>query len=206
MAEREDRYKKALSRDDLSQGLVHFTKPDLSIGLGTPAFDVLRNIIVSGRVWPSKIEPITRNDPAGAACFYEVPPQNWEELIATNPNARQPYGMIVDKTSFWLLGGRPAIYTEDSGSQDWPERHRYRLITTNLIRLPRPIDWTHEREWRIRGELVLGPPWGDPPRSWSWPCVKAVRDCQLLYREFIHLHQIYLMDLRRVLERNEILI
>ncbi len=161
---------------------------------------------MSGRVWPSKVESITRNDPAGAACFYEVPPQNWDEPIATTPKPPQPNGTTVDKTSFWFLGGRPAIYTENSGWQDWPERHRYRLITTDLLRLPQPIDWTHEREWRIRGELVLGPPWGDPPRAWWWPCVKAVRDCQLLYREFDHLHQIYVMDLRRVFGRNEILI
>jgi hypothetical protein len=202
MAERDDRYEKALSRTDLTQWLVHFTKP----GLSGPAFDVLKEILKSGRVLPSKAEHITRNDPAGAACFYEVPPQNWKELIATNPNLRQPYGMIVGKKSFWWLGGRPAIYTEDSGSQDWPKQHRYRLITTNLSSQPQPIDWMHEREWRIRGELVLGAPWGDPPRNWWWPCVKTVRDCQLLYREFDHLHQIYVMDLRRVLGRNEILI
>ena len=167
---------------------------------------VLRSIIASGRVLPSKSESITRYDPVGAACFYEVPPQNWDELIATNPNRRDPYGMIVYKTSFWILGGRPAIYTDDSSAPDWPERHRYRLITTDLLRQPQPIDWTHEREWRIRGELLRGPAWGDPPQAWWWPCVKTVRDFQLLYREFNHLHQIFVMELRRVLGRHEILI
>ena len=205
MVEIEDRYKKALSRDDLSQWLVHFTKPDSKIGLGTP-FDVLRNIIASGKVWPSKVESIIRHDPSGAACFYEVPPQNWIELIATNPNSRQPYGIIVHKATFWLFGGRPAIYTDDSNALDWPERHRYRLITTELLRKPHPIDWTHEREWRIRGELAIQPMAGSPSQSWWWPCVKGVLECQILYREFGSLHQIYVMDLGKVLGRNEILI
>ena len=94
MAEREDRYKKALSRDDLSQALVHFTKPDLSTGPGIPAFDVLRNIIASGRVLPSKVDSITRHDPVGAACFYEVPPQNWEASTA-QASSRTPSAVMI---------------------------------------------------------------------------------------------------------------
>lgn len=198
-----DNYIKALSRDDLSQWLVHFCKCSFIDGNYYTPFDALRNIMRIGKVFASKVECITRFDSEGAACFYDVPPQNYKELINTNPNNRKGYGLIVSKTAFWYKGGRPAIYTENTYCVEWPTSERFRLIHTDLDRSPTPIDWTHEREWRVRGDFTLSGI--DIMGTWWWPCVETIFDSQMLFSEFNDkLHSIYVIELNRVLNKNEI--
>lgn len=200
------RYQTALSRDDISKWLVHFTKPGLIDGSFFEAGVVLRFIINSQRIKASTAESITRYYLNGAACFYDVPPQNWIELIKTNPSGRQPYGVIVSKAAFWARGGRPAIYTENPDSPLWPSHERFRLITTALNRAE-PIDWTHEREWRVPSDLVL-----DLSPTWWWPCVATIRDAITLFRGFsagkdginLVLNDIYVIELNRVINRKEV--
>lgn len=200
------KYLTALNRDDISQWLVHFTKSGRINGKWYAADVVLRSIINSQRVEPSLVEAITKYYAHGAACFYDVPLQNWNQLLQTNPNGRQPYGIIVSKAAFWAKGGRPAIYTENPSRQDWPAQERFRLITTVLDQ-PSPIDWTHEREWRCPSGLEL-----DLASAWWWPCVANIRDALLLFRDFsagvqgvnVILNSIYVNELRRVIGRNEV--
>lgn len=139
------RYLKAISRPDLSFHLIHLTR----------SYDELVSILRSGIVAPSRAEHVVRFCQDGAACFSEVPPSLWPQLVMTNPSERQPFGLIVSKVDFWRLGGRPVIYTENSNPDVWPENERYRLCHTDLLRVPQPVDWMHEREWRIRGGLQL---------------------------------------------------
>ena len=199
-----DPYPRALSRDDLSQWLVHLAKATVVDGKLLLPFDVMRTILRTGRVLASTVESIARYDPVGAACLYEVPPQNWSELVDTNPNGRRGYGLIVSKSAFWYKGGRPAIYTDEPDSVAWPVEERYRLIATDLNRQPKPLDWTHEREWRLRGNFMFDrlPTTG----AWWWPCVEKVKDAQITFREFVGVHSIYIMELGRILERREIFI
>ena len=136
-----NRYIKALSRDDLSQWLVHLCKTTFLNNIVLEPFDAMRSILRSNKVLASKIESISKYDPIGATCFYDAPPQNWKEIIETNPNNRRGYGLIVSKTSFWHLGGRPVIYNDNTSLEYWPEYERYRLVYTNLTREP-PADWT----------------------------------------------------------------
>ncbi|WP_377190736.1 hypothetical protein [Ruegeria meonggei] len=201
-----ERYQTALNRDDISQWLVHFTKQGWSGSQLEPADVVLRRIINSRSVQASKADAITRYHPSGAACFYDVPPQNWTELIQTNPSGRQPYGIIVSKAAFWARGGRPAIYTENPLNPMWPQNERFRLITTALDQ-PNPIDWTHEREWRVPGDLPL-----DFQSLWWWPCVAQIRDALLLFRDFsqgnvnaaVVINSIYVIELNRTILRSEL--
>lgn len=197
-----NKYARALSRDDLSQWLTHLTKPVWQNGPVASEFEVLREIMRTYQVLPSMSEAITRYDSQGAACFYEVPLQNYEELINTNPNGRRGYGIIVSKVAFWEKGGRPAIYTNNPDNQEWPAAERFRLIATDLVRGPTPLDWTHEREWRIRGSLTLEAHAVD----WCWPCVEKIIDAQLLFREFPGNFSIYVLELKRVLAKHEILV
>jgi hypothetical protein len=193
-----DKYLRALSRDDLTQWLIHFTKKK-----NNQPFDALRNILKIGEVSASTAEYITCYYPAGAACFSEVPPQNWPQLIDTNPSERKGFGIIVSKVVFWYLGGRPAIYTENPTAIDWPLRERFRLIKTELNKQPKPIDWTHEREWRFPGNLNLYHP--KISYAWWWPCVEKIKEAQLIFREYNGIHTIYVMELGKVLERHEII-
>lgn len=177
-------YVRALSREDLSQWLVHFTGGTY---LGTnwlSPFDVVRNIIREGRVHASTKSEITKYHAPGAACFYDIPPSLYRSVVATNPNARQPYGLIVSKTVFWWKGGRPAIYTDNMEPTRWHQTERFRLIWTDLGRHPHPVDWTHEREWRVPGALQLSLDPAVTNFHWWWPCVPSLQECRQLFSEF----------------------
>jgi hypothetical protein len=192
------KYVLALQRNDLSQWLVHFCKPTNWEGRTLSPFEALKNIIKTGRI---KASSKYIYDPKGAACFYDVPPQNWVELIQTNPNGRRGYGLIVSKTAFWYKGGRPCIYT-DNINDSWPESVRYLLIYTDLAKTPQ-VDWTHEREWRIKGDFTLEQI-PDVTVTWWWPCVEKKVDAQEIFRDFDGIHSIYIIELNRVIVRNEI--
>jgi hypothetical protein len=149
-------YLRALQRSDLSQFVVHLVTADpLEAGnpYGTPPLK-LRSILTEGRVRPSKQRHVIRVASSGAACFYDVPLHVLPEVVATNPNTRAPLGLILHKTAIWALGGRPVIYTDRSNPEEWPVTERFRIVHT-AIRPRSPIDWMHEREWRIPGELFL---------------------------------------------------
>lgn len=199
-----DKYTKALSRDDLSNWIVHFIKPNNTEGKYYEPFEALVNIIDKGFLWASKHEAITKYQSEGAVCFYDVPYKLWKNLIKTNPNGRRGYGLVISKSVFWLLGGRPCIYTNKAFELNWPESERHLLIYTDLNRMPTPIDWTHEREWRLRGDMNI---YDHPSVTdiWWWPSVETVKDAQLLYRKFgKKIQSVYVMELERVLKSEEI--
>jgi hypothetical protein len=194
------KYLKALSREDLSQWLIHLSHGGVANGMSLAPKAAMMNILCEGRIRASQREEIRKYDPVGAACLYDVPPSTWQKLVETNPNGRRGYGLIVSKHAFWYLGGRPAIYDHDPGRPAWPEDQRYRLIWTNLNRQP-PVDWTHEREWRIRGDLnlhvMLEPAFG----LWWLPCVERDADCAEVFAALHIVHTIYSMETGRIIQR-----
>jgi hypothetical protein len=192
-------YQKASSRSDLSQVLVHFTKEKIIDPL-TPnmqPLDVLHKILIEGKVVASTENYIKLYEPKGAACFYDVPYQNWPQLIETNPSGRRGYGIIVDKGDFWRKGGRPAIYTEIPESPEWPSSEKYRLSKFYLYNNTHISDWTHEREWRICSDFII------ENVRW-WPCVEKIIDAQDIFKKYNAIHTIYVIVLGRFLGKNEI--
>lgn len=179
-------YKRANDRADLSSALIHLTR-DVFGGPAAP--QVLEMIVTQGTVNASLQEQITRYDQQGAACFYDVPYQNWNKLIQTNTNGRRGYGVVVMKPDFWRVGGRPVIYTDNPNNGQWPDNERYRLVWTDLTRKPYPVDWMHEREWRIRGPLKLFAQ-GRRFIDW-WPCVPNPQEAARLLEAFTWLHEVY---------------
>jgi hypothetical protein len=113
-------------------------------------------------------------------------------LIQTNPNRRTAFGLVVAKAALWRVGGRPAIYTNVWEPNYWPEAERYRVIYTNLEREPQPVDWMHEREWRVRGGLSLNQP--DLPAVWWWPMVPSFADLTRLYQTTGANYQVYVLE------------
>lgn len=195
-------YLRASSRSDLSQWVVHFVRPSIFQAPNQiiNATDIFNSILVEGQIRPSLTEHITRCCPTGATCFYDAPPNSWPEIISTNPNARQPLGLIVQKTALWYLGGRPVIYTENTTDSYWPEPERYRIVHTDLLRQPQPIDWTHEREWRVRGPLHLYTP--TISYTWWWPIVPSEDWLPYIWQTYPGIHTVYVMSISRSVERN----
>jgi len=194
-------YIRALNRSDLSQWVVHFVRSTTLVSpthLGGAA-EILDGIFSEWRIRPSLHEYVTRYCPDGAACFYDAPPSVWSAIAATNPSGRPPIGVICHKNKIWELGGRPVIYTDTFDSNVWPEQERFRCVFTDLRRKPQPIDWTHEREWRVRGGLNLRQP---SNYTWWWPIVPNREWMTYLFARYAELQSIYVISENAVTNRS----
>jgi hypothetical protein len=190
-------YLKANSRDDLSKLVIHLTK-DID---GTDSYDILIKIIRDLNINASKHYAIINVNPEGAACFYDVPLWNLQQLIETNPNNRKGYGILIEKNCFWYLGGRPVIYT-DNLYLNWPQSQKFRLVNTEPNSIP-PIDWTHECEWRTKGDLKLyNQVLANNAITWWWPCVKLKTDAKDLFSKIHSINSIYVIESEALLDRN----
>ena len=195
-------YQRASSRSDLSQWVVHFVRPfTFQVNQLLNASDIFDKILTEGLIRPSLSGHVTRCCASGATCFYDTPPKAWPEVISTNPNSRPALGLIVAKTAIWHLGGRPVIYTDNTSDNYWPESERYRLVHTDLLRQPQPIDWTHEREWRLRGPLHLYQP--TIPYCWWWPIVPSEDWLPYISQRYPWIHTIFVLSLGYSVVRNQ---
>jgi len=139
-------------RVDISSCLIHFTKgADFE-----EAFNNLLSIISSGVIYGSS-NLIKGGDKC--VCFSEVP-INIIPYGLLNPNyysKYSPFGIMIQKKWLFKLGGRPVIYQTLDEYNELPEHYRWRHVTYNPIIIP-PIDFTWEREWRIKtNELFITP-------------------------------------------------
>jgi len=193
-------YEQALQRSDLSQWVVHFVRSSSPI---TPnrlgdAGEALDSIFNESFIRPSH-KYVARYCADGAACFYDAPPRVWPEIVETNPSGRQPIGIIFRKTELWQLGGRPVIYTEKNDPVFWPESEQYRIVHTKLSPLPELLDWTHEREWRVRGGLRLVQP--QLMHTWWWPIVPNDEWASYLFSKYPGLNSIYVIQRNGIVPR-----
>ena len=141
------------------------------VGYEPIAFKVLLKIISDGHIrttWAFRKNLPTVYGPRAAACFTEMPLYALIDYARGRPsNAVGPYAIGIKKRELFQAGGRPVIYGL-SGShveqvpiqatnKGWPrkldfscgiaesEQYRYVAMSKNP---ERPIDWSHEREWR----------------------------------------------------------
>ena len=131
------------------------------------ALQVLLKIITDGHIragWAFRNGRPTVYGPRAAVCFTEMP------LYALVEYAKQrrsdsvgTYAVGILKKELFIAGGRPAIYglssthKESNSRKGWPrylhsscglssgEQFRYVAMSKNP---QRPMDWSHEREWR----------------------------------------------------------
>lgn len=137
-------------------------------------FFMLRSAVRQGKIWATWSvrggkRTIYGADPA--ICFTEMPIAAFIETgiaRAARGQAMSPYGLIFPKNALFDLGARPVIYalsgeiTETKSTsgeriiadQQLPRQEQYRYVTYQPTSV-KPIDWTHEREWRwpCRGTL-----------------------------------------------------
>jgi hypothetical protein len=137
------------------------------------AFSVLLKILSDGHIrsgWSFRNDRPTIYGPRSACCFTEMP------LYGLIQYAKQrskdyvgSYAIGLLKREFFAAGGRPVIYGLSGPHKEiskplpysphylWPrkldpncgimEQEQYRYVAMNLGS-ERPIDWSHEREWR----------------------------------------------------------
>jgi hypothetical protein len=149
-------------RDDLSNKLIHFTK-----GSDKEAADVFLKIInechlIGGTGF---IRGGYR-----CVCFTESPIGKLAHILANRDMYNftyAPFGIMVDKLWLWNKGGRPVIYQSDNEYEllHIDQKYRHKRYEPD-----KGIDFTWEREWRIKiQELSLDPKSTTlivPNRSW----------------------------------------
>jgi hypothetical protein len=132
------------SRRDISSKLIHFT----SGGNEDMAFQRLGRIVEERRILGTgeKIKGGYR-----CVCFSEAPLTSLKDGLV-NPEAYSrysPFGIIFEKRWIFEQGGRPVIYQTDEEFEGLPEVYRWRHVRYEPHK-ERPIDFTWEREWRIK--------------------------------------------------------
>ncbi|WP_413514121.1 hypothetical protein [Myroides odoratus] len=137
-------------------------------------FDILKNIIEEGAIrsslsYRNGIPTVYGNQPV--VCFTEMPLFNiiqYEKEHKKNPKI-STYGIAVLKEDLFNIGGRPVISglsvevsKQISGQRILDEsilplNEQYRYVYLNLNSNAKTIDWTHEREWRVKvnTELII---------------------------------------------------
>lgn len=133
-------------RDDLSSKLVHLIRGD-SID---EAFGKFMSILAERRL---RAGNGYIKGGYNCVCFTETPISKLGYVLANHAAMRyMPLGVMVDKRYVFSRGGRPAIYQPDNDFESLPVGLRYRHVRFELGGKEGDIDFTWEREWRIRTE------------------------------------------------------
>lgn len=140
-----------LIRDDLSERLIHLTRGDTDQAAADAFISILREGRVRGGTGCIK-------GSYRCVCFSEAPVGKLSHILAA-PTAHgmryRPFGIMVSKAWLFARGGRPVIYQSDGEYELLHDSQRYRHVR---FEPDTPVDFTWEREWRVRtDELVLEP-------------------------------------------------
>jgi hypothetical protein len=153
-------FKRHVERSDLTTNLVHLTR-------GVPEdnktdMDVLFDILNTRQLRASRKGFISGSTPV--VCFQDAPLESVcqncyfeEKFREEHRTTRQRYGTMgiaLDKQTIYSAGGRPVIYDSKGNIESYlPQNQRWRFVTFDLNDFNNIVDWTHEREWRVPGDL-----------------------------------------------------
>lgn len=156
------------NRFDISSYLTHLTKEfdggkeDFSMD----SVDVLLKILKERKIKSSNKGFI--NDGKSVVCFQDAPlygiSQNVKHEILNrenlgNKNRYEPIGICISKEKIFSIGGRPVIYEKPEfidGVRVFKGISKellWRVVSIDLSDRQNYIDWTHEREWRVKGDV-----------------------------------------------------
>lgn len=166
MSSKELKKRISLVRRDLGNLLFHFTRTPTSNvvikngkytrRLSKSAYSIIEKIISEG-----KIEGSSKNIRGSfkCICFNESPISEMASLFALENIARtehekiryEPFGVAVKKEWLYSKGGRPVIYGPEEDFELLPYELKYRYVRYEP---DRGIDFTWEREWRIKSDFL----------------------------------------------------
>lgn len=161
-------------RIDLSEKLIHFVRAvnresddfilsemhSYEFGFGEivetdelSPFFILRRILRKLQIlstWSYRSGRKTIHGEYPAVCFTDMPISAFVRSSIVRLSKGQKisnYAFVFDKKQMFELGARPVIYGRTK-NEEFPSSEMYRFVSYDLSRIPYPIDWTHEREWR----------------------------------------------------------
>ncbi|PFJ80495.1 DUF2971 domain-containing protein [Bacillus cereus] len=151
-------------RSDMSTYLIHLTKGvyDENGEQINSALEVLNKILNDKKIVGSTTESgyiIGKNK---AVCFQDMPLSGVCQNILfeqerTEQRSQRRYvaaGLAFSKDYIYSKGGRPVFYEQkDIAKELLDEDEWWRIVNLNLDDSNNYIDWTHEREWRLKGDF-----------------------------------------------------
>ena len=146
------------NRSDISSYLSHLTKGTEN----NSAVEILLKILTEKRINGSSFSGYIAGK-HNATCFQDVPIyslcQNTfhEQIFREELGGKvryTPVGLAFSKRYVYLKGGRPVIYEKlDIARQFISENELWRVVSFDLSNEDNIVDWTHEREWRVKGDF-----------------------------------------------------
>jgi len=151
--------------------LTHFTRASRAGDALDNLVAILRSAVIKGSSrmiigkWPT-------------VCLFDAPIAELRRLLTrANRHRYQPFGIAIDKRYAFARGARPVIYMPlVEARRMLPEDELWRVVALDPGRNP-PIDWTFEREWRLRDGLAL-------PAHGAVALVESWRDVDEIYDRF----------------------
>lgn len=160
--DKKDWRKRFKNRVDLSSRVTHLTKGDTD----DEAFENLISILEEKCIRASKIGSNFINGDIPAVCLQEAPLiaiaenlQYEEKLREEDEKQRIRYlgfGIRFHKDFIYQNNGRPVIYDDTNQAKEYLHKSDWwRIVRLDLSDENHMIDWTHEREWRVPGDLLF---------------------------------------------------
>ena len=136
-------------RPDISNTLIHLTRDKENLS-ASEVFDKI--------VKEKYIEGSTENirGKSKCICFSETPISAIGQVLKQNTKDFHygSFGFMFSKKNLFSNGARPVIYQPDSDYDLLPDSLQYRHVRFEIEK----IDWTWEREWRLKiDKLILNP-------------------------------------------------
>lgn len=156
--------KRISRRSDFTSGVIHLTRSNIIDGQRYSAIDILMKILIERKLLGSTTRSGYINGNVHSVCFQDIPLYSVAENIfyeqkLKNDNNRDNYrytgcGLRFSKEYIFKKGGRPVIYDIKEDAKKYLNKEDYwRIVTFDLSNENNFIDWTHEREWRLAGDL-----------------------------------------------------
>ena len=146
------------NRTDISSYLFHLTKAHGGKGAMQNLIQIITDKTINGS---TNAGFIAGKD--SATCFQEVPLyslcQNTyhEQIFRKELGGKIRYnaiGLGFAKPYVYSKGGRPVIYERlETAKKFIDEDEWWRIVSFDLSDEDKIVDWTHEREWRVKGNF-----------------------------------------------------
>ncbi len=148
-----------IKRSDLTSRLCHLTRSTLE----KSALEVLYDILDTKTLKGSTSEGFIIGDDK-AVCFQDIPLYSiaeniqYEDEMARSNKSKIHYeciGLRFNKALLFInKGARPVIYgPKDELKGFINEKEFWRIVNLDYTDSDAIIDWTHEREWRVKGDV-----------------------------------------------------
>ena len=148
-------------RSDICSFVTHFTKANGN----NKAIDILIKILNEKKILGSSPEIGFIVGKSNAVCFQDAPLYGLTQNLIheqynrdkNNPKVRyQGFGLGFSKKFAFEKGARPVIYElRETAKSILPENDWWRIVSFDLADDENITDWTHEREWRVKGDFTF---------------------------------------------------